>query len=81
MIDSADQLAASRRGELLDQATEAMQREYREEIERMQALAEVNPNIRQDEIEHLQSVSADARGYIERARLKLDAIRVALTVE
>jgi ATP-dependent helicase HepA len=44
-------------------------------------LAAVNPNIRQEEIIQLEENNKALAGYLANARLKLDAIRVALVTE
>jgi ATP-dependent helicase HepA len=58
-----------------------MMAEARDDIERLSALAEVNPNIRKEEVETLEVNAAALASYLEQARLKLDSIRVALVTK
>ena len=52
--------------------------EQRDELERLQALAAVNPNIRAEEIEYRKNFAAELLAHIEHTQLKLDAVRVGL---
>ncbi len=53
-----------------------MEREFGDELARLQALAKVNPNIRDDEIEHLQFRRASLAGYLHNTSVRLDAARI-----
>jgi ATP-dependent helicase HepA len=48
------------------------------ELERLQALAAVNPNIRVAEVTHMQAQSRDVRSHLLGAQLRLDAIRIGV---
>ena len=48
---------------------------------RLQALAKVNPNIRQEEIDHLSDETSDMQHYLDSTHIKLDALRLAVVVE
>ena len=50
------------------------------ERERLEALARVNPNIRQDEIDHFNATTDTLRHHLEKAEWRLDSLRVAVTV-
>ncbi|MCV6625767.1 MAG: RNA polymerase-associated protein RapA, partial [Cellvibrionaceae bacterium] len=79
LIEAADKLAAPQQA-LQQQAALARAREQLgDELERMQALAQVNPNIRAEEIEHLIERRAQIEEALGGAQLQLDAIRIALT--
>ncbi|MCV6615137.1 MAG: RNA polymerase-associated protein RapA, partial [Cellvibrionaceae bacterium] len=79
LIAAADKLAAPQQA-LQQQAALARAREQLgDELERMQALAQVNPNIRAEEIEHLIERRAQIEEALGGAQLQLDAIRIALT--
>jgi ATP-dependent helicase HepA len=58
-----------------------MMAEAKDDIERLRALSEVNPNIRKEEVETLESNTTALASYLEQARLKLDSIRVALVTK
>ena len=81
IIKSAEELAAPRSQKIIQDAIEVMQSEQRDELERVQALSRVNPNIRVEEIEHLRQQGDELAQIIGNAQLRLDAIRVAMVVE
>ena len=78
MVDEAEKQVKPQQSQIIQQAKTAMQTEAKEDIERLRNLAEVNPNIRQDEVEQLEQSTQALASYLDNARLKLDAIRVAL---
>jgi len=63
---------------LIEQAISNMQAEAKDDQQRLKALAEVNPNIREDEIQQLEANANELLRYLNMAQLKLDAIRVGL---
>lgn len=81
MIERSEKLAEKAMVSTVSNASEKMQAEQTLEIQRLKALAEVNPNIRQDEIEFLQDSTEQLDKYVQGAQLKLDAIRVALITD
>lgn len=72
--------AQSQLEEQVSKAREHMKAETENEIGRLKQLARVNPNIRQEEIDHLQAVQSMKAEYIEQTQISLDAIRVIITV-
>ena len=78
MIEQSEALAEGNKGAIIDSAQASMDVEQQTELQRLQALALVNPNIRSEEIEFLVATGARSARYIQGAQLKLDAIRVAL---
>jgi len=64
----------------IKQAQQHMEAESQREIQRLQQLARVNPNIRQEEIDHLQSIQSMKADYIDQTQISLDAVRVIITV-
>jgi ATP-dependent helicase HepA len=81
MVEQSEQLAEGQMASLVAAAVEKMQREQTSELQRMQALAEVNPNIRAEEVAYLQQTAESLDGYLRGAQLKLDAVRVALVTD
>lgn len=67
--------------ELKQQAMQAMNTELAQEQERLMALAKVNPNIRQQELDYLSQLQTRLQEGILAASLSLDAIRVAIVTE
>ena len=53
-----------------------MQTSLSEEQERLVALKQINPNIRQEEITFYDKQRNDLTTYIEKTQLQLDAIRL-----
>lgn len=85
MIQQAEQLlsATSAPGsdeDVVGAAIAAMMQSRQRELERLQALAEVNPNIRQDEVDHIVATTAQLKNHMEKAEWRLDSLRVAVTV-
>jgi ATP-dependent helicase HepA len=81
MIEQAEQLAFKHEKSIVDAAIEQMQNLQQSEQHRLSALAEVNPNIRQDEIDHLAAESSELQQYLDLAHIKLDAIRLAVITD
>jgi len=78
MIGQAESLAEAKKGAIVDAAQASMETEQHAELQRLQALAQVNPNIRREEVDFLTAIGSRSARYIQGAQLKLDAIRVAL---
>ncbi|HAG41553.1 MAG TPA: hypothetical protein DCL33_16915, partial [Pseudoalteromonas sp.] len=55
---------------------EKMQSTLGEEQARLEALKQINPNIRQEEITFFDKQRSELTTHIEKAQLKLDAIRL-----
>jgi ATP-dependent helicase HepA len=81
MIEQAGALAEKQKPALIETARSTMQRLQQDELKRLRALAEINPNIRQEEIEHLAEETAQLEHYLDTAHLKLEAVRVAVITE
>jgi len=62
----------------IKQALSKMQGTLEIEIERLTQLAEINPNIRQEEIDYLGRNKLELSRYIGRASSRLDAIRIII---
>jgi ATP-dependent helicase HepA len=80
MIEKTDNKAEAQQADIVAAAITHMNHDQQVELQRLTALAEVNPNIRQDEIEHLQSSTESLAHYLENAQLKLDSLRVVIAV-
>ena len=66
--------------ELLDAAKAKAAQEYRQEIDRLIALRTVNPNIRQEEIDHFTNESEQIQQQLAATVAQLDAIRVIISI-
>ena len=81
LVDIAVNLSKPQQNKMIQQAQTLMMAEAKEDIERLRALADVNPNIRKEEVETLENNATALASYLEQARLKLDSIRVALVTK
>jgi len=81
MIGQAEALAERQKPAMIDAARSAMRRLQQDELNRLRALAEVNPNIRREEIDHLADETAQLDHFLDTAHLKLEAVRVAVITE
>jgi ATP-dependent helicase HepA len=80
MLKQAEDLAMPQQDKLIAAARTEMTRELNDELARLRALAGVNPNVRQSEIDYLQQRLETSEGYLAQAKLRLDAVRVIMTV-
>jgi len=78
MVELAENKVSPQQDKIIQQAKALLQAEAKDDIERLRKLAEVNPNIRQEEVAQLEESHLALASYLDNARLKLDAIRVAL---
>jgi len=81
MIEQAEAIAEKQRPAIVESARSTMQRMQQIELERLRALAKVNPNIRREEIGHLADETTQLGQYLDSAHLKLEAVRVAVITE
>ncbi len=79
MVDHASQMAAPHLEPLRAQALESVRTALEPEIERLEALREVNPAVREEEIGFYRNQLAAAEAAIENASLDMDGIRVIVT--
>ena len=81
MIRQAEKLAAQQEPAIVETAITSMQTLQRAELERLGALAEVNPNIRREEIDHIETETEELQSYLAATHLKLEALRVAVITD
>ena len=76
-------LAASQAEEqlqaILSTAEADMRSSLGSELQRLQALREVNPSIRQEELDHLEYRIEECAIHIQHANLQLQALRLIIT--
>jgi ATP-dependent helicase HepA len=63
---------------LLVDARASMTNQLSAELERLEALKAVNPNIREEELEYVRNQMTELNGYLDASQLQLDAIRMVL---
>ena len=78
MLDQGERLAAAAAADLEARARARMSAEMTEEIERLRALARVNPNVRPAEIGALEDRRDRLAQHLGRVRLHLDALRLVV---
>jgi ATP-dependent helicase HepA len=64
---------------VLGDAESTMRRELGGELQRLQALRQVNPSIRTEELEHLEYLIEECALHIQHANLQLQALRLIIT--
>jgi ATP-dependent helicase HepA len=74
----ADGLAAKLAESVAADAATAVERELSDEIERLEALAMVNPNVREDEVERLEARRHALLSHLDTTRVRLDALRLVV---
>ena len=81
MLEHAVKQAEAQKSAVLEAAISAMKSAQQVECDRLQGLAGVNPNIRSEEIRHVEGLAGQLESYLAGAQLRLDAIRVAMVAE
>ena len=79
MIEQAERLAEGSMPELIDKARERAHGLLHVEIERLEALRDINPNVREEEITFFRDMLLRVDAMLENARPRLDALRVLVT--
>ncbi|KIO35867.1 RNA polymerase-associated protein RapA [Shewanella sp. cp20] len=64
--------------QLTEEASARMTQQLTAELERLEALKAVNPNIRDEELEHLRNQMVELGNYLDGCQLQLDAVRLVL---
>jgi len=81
MITHAETLASVDMKNMVEQALGKMQEEQCTALQRLQALSQVNANIRSEEIAYAKQAQQELEKHLQGAQLKLDAIRIALVTK
>ncbi|MET0090440.1 MAG: RNA polymerase-associated protein RapA [Candidatus Thiodiazotropha sp.] len=80
LLEQAETRARGVISKLTEQAVGRMTQHYSNEIQRLQALKKHNPSVRQEEIVMLQDQGIALHQHLKQIRLRLDAIRLVVTV-
>jgi ATP-dependent helicase HepA len=80
MVQKAEEITAAKQAELIAEAQTKVAEQLNGELGRMKALRAVNPNVRQEEIDYLEQRLAASQHYLGQASIRLDALRVVITV-
>lgn len=81
MLASAEKQAAETLQTLIKDGCAAMLETFGAEVKRLARLKKLNPSVREEEIEQLKEIAEDAHYSMQSAHLKLDAVRMLITVE
>ena len=78
MLDKAEGYAKERVQPIVVEACQSLLSDVTEEIKRLAALKAVNPNVRSEEIEYLKNRAALGHQALQKAVLRLDALRMMI---
>jgi ATP-dependent helicase HepA len=81
MLKQAEELAAKHEDSIVLEARSQMEELQQLELERLRALAEINPNIRQEEVDYLVNETAEMKHFLESAHIRMEALRVAVVTD
>ncbi|MCK6263009.1 RNA polymerase-associated protein RapA [Vibrio sp. ZSDE26] len=76
LIEAGENLVTEKVEAVREQAQQEMQASLNGELERLQALKAVNPNIRDEEIEAIDAQIKELTQYISKAQVNLDSLRL-----
>ena len=80
MLKQGELMAKAALPETLAEAKSAMHKHYADELERLEALARVNPSVPAEEISALKNQSADLAEHLLSTHLRLDAIHLIVGI-
>lgn len=81
LIENAKVLSQPKQKNIIADAITTMTHQLDAERQRLEMLAKINPNIRQQEIDHMIQSQQLLTGYLQSSKLTLDAVRVAIVTE
>jgi ATP-dependent helicase HepA len=76
LLTASEQAAAMQAPQLIAQAEARIQQTFTPEIERLKALQQVNPNVRDEEIQFFEQQMQQLTSALKSSNLRLDAVRV-----
>jgi len=76
LLTVSEQQASAQAPQLIAQAEARIQQTFAPEIERLKALQQVNPNVRDEEIQFFEQQLQQLIGALKSSNLRLDAVRV-----
>jgi len=78
LLEQSNTLAVTQLTDILNTSHTNVNTKMDFEIDRLTTLKKVNPNIREDEVEHLKTTKSKMHDYIDNASLRLDATRIII---
>jgi ATP-dependent helicase HepA len=76
LIEKANELAKEQLASLKANAKQKVEVQLVEELDRLKSLMQINPRVREDEVNYLATQKATLHEHAEKAELKLDSIRL-----
>lgn len=76
LLSVSEQKASAQAPQLIAEAEARIQQTFTPEIERLKALQQVNPNVRDEEIQFFEQQLRQLTGALKSSNLRLDAVRV-----
>jgi len=80
LLQQAEDMTQSKQDSLIQAAQSAVATEINSEISRLEELRQVNPNVRQEEIDYLKQRLNDCTHFLSLAKIRLDSLRVIMTI-
>ncbi|MCV3285127.1 RNA polymerase-associated protein RapA [Aeromonas veronii] len=75
LIGQGQAIAEALKAGIVDKARAQMAQTLQQDLDRLEALKAVNPNVRDSELDYLRNLQAELHHLIDQTQLKLDAIR------
>ncbi|XAG70341.1 RNA polymerase-associated protein RapA [bacterium 19CA06SA08-2] len=75
LIGKGQAIAEELKAGIVDKARARMAQTLQQDLDRLEALKVVNPNVRDSELDYLRNLQAELHHLIDQTQLKLDAIR------
>ncbi|KFN17450.1 RNA polymerase-associated protein RapA [Aeromonas bestiarum] len=75
LIGKSQPIAEELKAGIVDKARAQMAQTLQQDLDRLEALKAVNPNVRDSELDYLRNLQAELHHLIDQTQLKLDAIR------
>ncbi|MFQ2614391.1 RNA polymerase-associated protein RapA [Aeromonas caviae] len=75
LIGKGQAIAEELKAGIVDKARAQMAQTLQQDLDRLETLKAVNPNVRDSELEYLRNLQAELHHLIDQTQLKLDAIR------
>ncbi len=78
LVKHGEAMVETQRKTIIETGIQRMQTMQNAELDRLESLSKVNPNIRKEELEYLKASSIQMKEFMQQAQLKLDAVRIAI---
>ncbi|MGI9319247.1 MAG: hypothetical protein ACR2QW_18110, partial [bacterium] len=76
MVSASEKLANRLAPNIFNKAVSKSRATLENEIQRLEALIEINPNVREEEVDFLRNQLQAITSNLEQAKVRLDALRI-----